>query len=93
MKLRIMRPLPKEELKKFLRKMKMVYVLDRSTTMSTIGGPIYVELRSLLYEEKEKPKMVNYIYGLGGREVSVKDIMSIVGKPCKTQINYLGVRE
>lgn len=92
-KLRIMRPLPKEELKKLLKKVKLVYVLDRSTTMSTIGGPIYVELRSLLYEQKEKPKMVNYIYGLGGREVSIRDIINIVEKPFTTQINYLGVRE
>ena len=38
---------------------------------SASGGPVFAETRSALYDADERPMMVNYVYGLGGRDVTV----------------------
>ncbi len=101
LKIRVFRPLPHAELCRILSSFPVVAVLDRSDTLSTLGGPVFVETRSSLYESDKKPTMVDYIYGLGGRDIAVSDIKSVfrdcekileTGK-VKTLVNYLGVRE
>jgi len=39
---------------------------------------LFHELRSTLYPLKERPLMLNFIAGLGGREIMVRDIDGIV---------------
>ena len=101
LKLRVMRPFYHEDLRKLLVDKKIISVMDRSDTMSTMGGPVFVELRSALYELERRPLIVNYIYGLGGREIDVDDIVAVGKKSHEmlekgevTQpINFVGVRE
>ncbi len=101
-KLRVFRPFPAAELVAALAGKKAVAVFDRSDTFAgNMGGPVFIELRSALYETAEKPIMVNYIYGLGGRDLSV----DLVNKACnelawiaqsgqvKQRVNYLGLKE
>ena len=100
-KLRIFRPFPAESLARLLAGFRVVAVMDRSDTLSSMGGPVFVEVRSALYESEKKPVTVNYVYGLGGRDVTEEDIKGIFSdmeKILKTQkienpITYLGVRE
>jgi len=100
-KLRFFRPFPAREIVNALSKAKAVAILDRSDTFSNRGGPAFNEIRSALYEEKDKPFIVNYIYGLGGRDISVEDIEKVYTdlknilkqKKVETLVNYLGVRE
>ena len=59
-------------------------------------GPLYPEVVAAVVEGGNVPKMVNYIYGLGGKDVKVSEFMSVfedmeAGKS-KT-VNYLGVKE
>jgi pyruvate ferredoxin oxidoreductase alpha subunit len=100
-KLRIFRPFPAERLSRLLSRFPVVAVMDRSDTLSTMGGPVFVETRSALYESEKKPMMVDYVYGLGGRDVTEEDIKEIFtdmekilknGK-IENPITYLGVRE
>jgi pyruvate ferredoxin oxidoreductase alpha subunit len=100
LKLRVFRPFPSEKLSKALEGIKVVAVLDRSSVPGGYGGPVFNELRSVFYEKEERPIMVNYIYGLGGRDVpqdlirkAFKDGLKIAktGK-VKERIQYLGVR-
>jgi pyruvate ferredoxin oxidoreductase alpha subunit len=101
LKLRLFRPFPAEELKKSLGKAKAIGVMDRSASFGALGGPVFTELRSALYELNPKPQIVNYIYGLGGRDTTVEEIERAIrelGKVAesgkvKKLINYLGVRE
>lgn len=101
-KLRVFRPFPAAELAAALAGKKAVAVFDRSDTFAgNMGGPVFIELRSALYEEVQKPILVNYIYGLGGRDLNVE----LVNKACnelagiaqsgqvKQRVNYLGLRE
>ena len=101
-KLRSFRPFPAAELAKTLSGLKTVAVFDRSDTFAGgIGGPIFIELCSALYASEQRPQLMNYVYGLGGRELSLElidralDEISEAAKSGKVPqiINYLGLRE
>ncbi len=99
-KMRTFRPFPVEDLIKNLKGCKAVAVLDRVGAYGGAGGPVFTELRSALYDESETPHVVNYIYGLGGRDTtrmmikSVYDDLSSIVKTDKPEpvTRYLGLR-
>ena len=100
LKLRVFRPFPAEELADALSGVKAVAVMDRSDSFSAMGGPVFSELRSALYGKTEIP-VVNYVYGLGGRDVPGTDVEKVYrdlegiaasGK-FNELVSYLGVRE
>lgn len=70
-KLRVFRPFPMEELAHALSKVKAVAIMDKCESFSACGGPVFAETRSALYDLKERPMAVNYVYGLGGRDVTI----------------------
>ena len=76
-KVRVFRPFPAEELAKALSGCKAVAVMDKSEGFSACGGPLFAETRSALYDLPDRPKMINIVYGLGGRDVSTKDIRNV----------------
>ncbi len=78
-KLRVFRPFPMEELAEALSKVKAVAVMDKSEGFSGCGGPVFAETRSALYDLKERPMAVNYVYGLGGRDVTIETYEKIYG--------------
>jgi len=100
-KMRVFRPFPMQELAKALSHVKAVAVMDKAESFSACGGPMFAETRSACYGMASAPKMVNYIYGLGGRDVRVDDIAFVYGeleKIVKTGdvgevYRYVGVRE
>ena len=101
LKLRVFRPFPFYELMDALSNVKAVAVLDRADSFGAMGDPLFQEVRSALYDLKEQPKAVNYIYGLGGRNLAVEEInwvYSELTKILKTGkierlTDYLGVRD
>ncbi|QAT43005.1 pyruvate ferredoxin oxidoreductase [Aminipila luticellarii] len=76
-KIRVFRPFPMEELAEALAHVKAVAVMDKAESFSAAGGPLFAETRSALYDLSERPKMINYVYGLGGRDITVEDFDSI----------------
>ncbi|GAU76463.1 pyruvate ferredoxin oxidoreductase [Fusibacter sp. 3D3] len=101
LKIRLFRPFPREEIAEALKHIKAIAVMDKCEGFSAAGGPLFAEVRSALYDLNEKPMTVNYIYGLGGRDVRTTDIESVYsdldtivesGKAGDTY-RYLGVRE
>jgi len=97
LKIRVFRPFPAEEIVKALGKVKALAVLDRSDTWSAQGGQVFTEIRSAFYEAAQKPKMTNFIYGLGGREIDLPQLHTVFAalKNIDKQpvVQYLGVRE
>lgn len=67
LRVRFFRPFPKEELAAAARGKKGLAVLDRSTS---IGGtaPLAAEVKSVLYDLDERPRVQEYVFGLGGRD-------------------------
>lgn len=101
LKIRSFRPFPTEEIAKALSNVKAIAVLDRSDSCDSFGGPVFDHIRSALYDLPNRPLSINYIYGLGGREIDTHDIKNVYTKLdeiVKTKkvdslVNYLGVRE
>ena len=80
-KLKTLRPFPREEVIAAFSGKKKVAVIDRNFSPGATG--IWAqEIRSALYDlpEKERPLVYGYIAGLGGRDISVKTIESIYRK-------------
>ena len=76
-KIRVFRPFPGEELAEALAGTRAVAVMDKSEGFSAHGGPIFAETRSALYDVKDRPQLINIVYGLGGRDVKTIDIEKI----------------
>jgi pyruvate ferredoxin oxidoreductase alpha subunit len=73
-KIRVFRPFPGEELARTLANTRAVAVMDKSEGFSANGGPLFAETRSALYDLKERPYLIDIVYGLGGRDVKTEDI-------------------
>ena len=77
LKIRVFRPFPVAKICQVLKKAKAVAVLDRSASFGAQGGPIFLEVRSALFGEERKLPVINYIYGLGGRDISIEQIKGV----------------
>ena len=76
-KVRVYRPFPAEELAEALAHVQAVAVMDKCESFSTHGGPLGSELRSALYDAQLHPLLINFVYGLGGRDFAVTDCESV----------------
>ena len=77
LKIRMYRPFPAEEIAKSLEKAKAVAVLDKADSVNGIGGALYTDVTSAMYVNSKQVPMVNYIYGIGGRDVAANDIEGV----------------
>ena len=76
-KIRVFRPFPMEELAEALSHVKAVAVMDKSEGNSACGGPLFAEVRSACYDLETRPKMINVVYGLAGRDCAVEDVEKV----------------
>jgi len=101
LRVRTFRPLPVEEIIDALKSVKALAVMDRSMSFGGGGGPVFHEIRHALYDSQLHPYVVNYIYGLGGRDTSPMQIREIYEdlqkilrtKRVETAVQYVGLRE
>ncbi len=101
LRLRSLRPLPSSDIISALASVKAVAVMDRSNSFGGHGGPLFHEVRHVLYDAQAHPHVVNYIYGLGGRDMPqsiVQDIYMDLKKILETntvkkRVSFAGVRE
>jgi pyruvate ferredoxin oxidoreductase alpha subunit len=101
LRIRAYRPFPAEGIARALGKVKAVAVMDRSMSFGGNGGALFHEVRHALYDLPTHPYIVNYIYGLGGRDTSpsqlrkiYQDLQKILHtKRIDDPIRYVGLRE
>ena len=101
LKLRVFRPFPAEEIAKALENQKAVAVLDKSDSLNAAGGALFEDVTSAMYVNNKKVPMVNYIYGIGGRDTTSTDIESVFddlidicnGEQIVNPYRYLGLRK
>jgi pyruvate ferredoxin oxidoreductase alpha subunit len=102
LKVRLFRPFPAEEIAQMLKHLKAVAVLDRHDSMNALASPLFQDVATALYHEPERPMLHDFIYGLGGREVTVEDMLKAfnrlidlyTGKATRDKlVEYLQVRE
>ncbi len=101
LKIRMYRPFPVDEVANALSNMKAVAVLDKSDSLNGAGGALYEDVTSAMYVNNKHVPMVNYVYGIGGRDTKTTDIESVytdlleiaktgdIGNPYR----YLGLRK
>lgn len=100
LKIRVFRPFPGKELVEALKGIKMCGVLDRSMSFG-LGGPVFHELNAAAYTFGGTAAFKNYLYGLGGRDITVhelvdtyKELDSLKDKaPKDLPMGYIGLRE
>lgn len=101
LKMRLFRPFPYDEVAALLAGRKAVAVMDRSDGLAGLGGPLFGEVRSALYESTNRPPLADYVYGLGGRDCGPAQILQVFEDMQKTaaagapanRVTYLGVRD
>ena len=76
-KIRVFRPFPGAELADTLKSCKAVAVLDKSEGFSGCGGPLFAESAGSLINCKDRPYLIDIVYGLGGRDFTVKAAKSV----------------
>ncbi len=99
-KVRCFRPFPYAELAAALKDVKAVAVMDRAESFGAEGGPLFLEVRSALYDLDTRVPVVDYIYGLGGADVKIElidrvfsDLSDIAsGTAAPSGLVYLGAR-
>ena len=101
LKVRVFRPFPAEEIAEALSHLKAVAVLDKSDSLNAAGGALFEDVVSAMYVNGKNVPMVNYVYGIGGRDTTEKQIESVFtdlgeivqsGK-VENPYRYLGLRK
>ena len=101
LKIRLYRPFPAEEIAEALKNVKAVAIMDRAEGYTNHGGPLGADVMAALFRARSQALAVNYIYGLGGRDVRVEDMEGVfntlkqmveTGDAGETY-RYLGIRE
>jgi pyruvate ferredoxin oxidoreductase alpha subunit len=77
--LRLWRPFPFEEFRRKVKGTQLIIVFDRCISFG-MGGPVFSEIKSTLYDEEPKAKVVGIIGGLGGRDMSEEDFDYVISR-------------
>ena len=99
-RLRLWRPFPFEEFREAVKDAEVLIVLDRALSFGGPGGAVCSELKAALYNEVKKPKVVSFVGGLGGRDITVEGFEEIIArgieiarKGSEREYETYGVRE
>jgi len=77
LRLRVIRPFPSEAIREALRGRKAVAVIDQNLSVG-FGGITYAEIASALYQDLDRPPLLSYVGGLGGKDISVAEFDQIM---------------
>ena len=78
-RVRLFRPFPYAALAKALEGKKSVGVFEKAYSMGA-APPLYGEVALSLLETKDKPVLSSFVGGLGGKDVTVKDVFDLYEK-------------
>ncbi|MEM1834355.1 MAG: pyruvate ferredoxin oxidoreductase [Thermosphaera sp.] len=98
-RIRLYRPFPYEDVGKILSNVKVVAVMDKAIGPGSYGA-LYQDIVSSLYDLSDRPSTVDYVYGLGGRDLTQDMVANMIEQVkedvrkgrVENKIRYLGVR-
>ncbi|MBQ2679245.1 MAG: pyruvate ferredoxin oxidoreductase [Firmicutes bacterium] len=82
-KVRVFRPFPGEELAEALKNAKAVAVMDKSEGFSACGGPLFADTAGACINMENRPKMIDIVYGLGGRDFTMDQAKRVYARLAK----------
>ena len=101
LRVRSFRPFPSEEVAEALADKSAVAVLDRAIAYGASGNPLFQDVCSAFYLRNVHTPLINYVYGIGGREAQPDELTRIFteleqvatsGQPVAA-VRYLSLRE
>jgi len=92
LRLRYMRPFPNEEIADIVRNAKAIAVLEKDISFGNEGS-VYTNVNSALQKAGLAIPSLNFIGGLGGRDISEENIIEIFGELSqgKTAVHFIGI--
>jgi pyruvate ferredoxin oxidoreductase alpha subunit len=101
LKPRLFRPFPFEEIANTLSHLKAIAVMDKADSLNGMCGPLYSDVVTALSKEAVHIPAKNYIYGLGGKDVTPTDIETVFNDLLYavktgeglTDTSYLGIKD
>ncbi|MEM2510663.1 MAG: transketolase C-terminal domain-containing protein, partial [Candidatus Methanomethylicia archaeon] len=99
-KVSLYRPFPSKEIIEAIKNAEALVVMDRAVSFGAPSGPLCSDIKNTLYDAGLRIKILNIIYGLGGRDVSQSDVeqafklgFKLKSGDVKDKVLWLGVRE
>jgi pyruvate ferredoxin oxidoreductase alpha subunit len=74
------RPFPFEEIRNAVNHVQTIIVVDRALSPGGPGGPVASEIRAALYDMEERPKVVSFVGGLGGKVISEVGFLDLLNE-------------
>jgi len=94
-KVRLLRPFPKPQIREIAKGRKRLGVIDRNISYGS-EGVFFTEIKSCLYGEDERPEIHGFIAGLGGRDITVDSILEMIRQTAEqspeSDINWQGAK-
>ena len=81
-KLKCFVPFPKEDFLEIGKKVGAIGMIDRNVCLGH-GGAAYTQIRNAIYELEERPSVLEFYAGMGGKEVRVDDFYKVGEKTLK----------
>ena len=78
--IRLWRPFPFDALRKVVSQAETMVILDRCISVGGPGGPVASEVKAALYNQPRKPRIVGFVGGLGGRDITSQGFEEIVAR-------------
>jgi pyruvate/2-oxoacid:ferredoxin oxidoreductase alpha subunit len=95
-RLRVFRPVPRDELRALASRVSRLIVLDRSFCFGNEGA-FHNEIKAALFDLDDRPEVQGYVIGIGGRDVTLETIDTVVTKsetspPTYVLDSWIGLR-
>ncbi|GAB6101211.1 pyruvate synthase subunit PorA [Thermococcus atlanticus] len=98
-KITVYRPFPIEEIRALAKKTKVLAILEKDISFGS-GGAVYADVGRALINEKDRPVVLDFIIGLGGRDVTFENLEEVVdiaekalGEGVEEEIHWIGLRK
>ncbi len=79
LKLRSYRPFPVQALRKALKNANCIAVIEKDVSIGCEAG-LVTDLKSAFYNSNIRTPIIGFVAGLGGRDITIKDIKKIVAR-------------
>ena len=96
----LFRPFPSKEFTKLVENADTLVILERAMSLGSRCGPLASEIVNSLYDSPTKPRILDYIAGLGGRDLAPETVEKLFRngleastKPSGLEMDFIGVRE
>jgi pyruvate ferredoxin oxidoreductase alpha subunit len=81
-KLKCFVPFPTEDIQELATKVDAIGMIDRNVCLGH-GGAAYTRIRNAIYDMEDRPSVLEFFAGMGGKEVRVDDIYKVGVKTLK----------